>query len=95
PHPKKAKQIEVSYEIKNQGGDLLDKSNIKLQVINAQGKVVDSKVVDKTDAGTASFTIANAGKYQIKATADYNDQIRESNESNNSRTVSFSFGVKI
>jgi subtilase family serine protease len=99
PHQTKPKTVTVVYQVENQGGKAAGQHGVKLQVIDVKGKVVATKTVDKLDLGASSgqavFTVKDNGRYTIKAIADYNNQVRESNETNNSRTVAFGIGIKI
>lgn len=100
PHPKKSKQVLVTFEIKNQGGDVYDrKPDVKVEVLNKEGEVVDSQVIKNftpgTKAGSCTFTVDNTKQYQVKAIADYHNFVRESDENNNNRQLIFSIGRKI
>ncbi|MFA6549433.1 MAG: CARDB domain-containing protein [Candidatus Margulisiibacteriota bacterium] len=99
PYPKKAKNVVVMFEIKNQGGDLADNPNVKIEIMNDAGQVVDSRTIENftpgAKAGSCVFTIDDTKKYQVKATADYNNYVRESDENNNNRQLTFSIGRTI
>jgi subtilase family serine protease len=99
PHPKKAKNVVVTFEIKNQGGSLADNPDVKLEIINDAGQVIDSRTVENftpgAKAGSCVFTVDDTQKYQVKATADYHNYVRESDETNNNRQLTFSIGRKI
>ncbi len=98
-HKTKKKTVVVNYQIKNLGAPTAAKTTLKLQVINGEGKVVATKTVGEIDpgsvGGTETFTLNKTGNYTVRATADYNNLLRETDESNNDRFVQFSIGVKL
>jgi|GEM_PF-6935013 len=92
-------KVIVVYQLKNIGVSNNQKTNVQLQLLDEQGNVIDTRTVNQIDLGapkgSATFSVRDKKRYTIKATADYNNFIRETDETNNSRNLSFGVGIKL
>lgn len=103
PAVKKVKTIKVRYVVQNQGkaAAAASISTVSLFSENGQlaGKVSQINVPPLPAGGSytaeISYPIVAKGRYSIKAVADYNDRIYESNESNNYNVVKLGVGIKL
>jgi len=90
-NPSKDTIVFFTVAIKNQGNGRADSSHVDFYV---DGSLKDSQAIQGIDAGTTvteRFTwIARAGPHNIKAVADSNEEITESDETNNALTVTLS-----
>ena len=83
--------LTFTVSVKNQGGTRANPSHVCFYI---DGSLRGSKEVQGIDAGatmTNTFTwTAKTGSHTIKAVADSDSEVAESNETNNERTVTFS-----
>lgn len=90
------KGILVKYTVKNIGKAPSRPSRTKVQVALPKGMSVDHTTPALKPGDTFStswdYVVAKEGKYQFKVTADYPNNIHESNERNNENSVTFSIG---
>jgi len=93
PADKKSAKVTVVYIIFNQGKSPCPASATKLTSQN--GSVI--KQVPPLKPGeslttTLDYDLAKTGNHWVKVSADYNNRIKESNDSNNDNTIRFSIG---
>jgi len=90
----------IIYTVENQGETAVSASAASIKVLSSAGKEIGASIKNDIPSlppstsytGEINYPIRSKGKYLIKATADYNDKIAESNELNNSNTIKFSIG---
>jgi len=91
----------IIYSVKNQGRGIADPSVSSVDILNDQkmGKSLKNSIPSlppgRSYTATINYPVMTKGKYQVKATADYNNFIGESDELNNSNTMSLSIGFKL
>ena len=96
-HIKKDGKIDVIYTIKNNGAAMAKASKVRIESLTTRNSPVIQQNAPSLDPGNVStnrvtYSVSPGNKYLFKATADYNNMVRESNENNNSNTISFSAG---
>jgi subtilase family serine protease len=86
--PSESDTVTFSVIIKNQGSDITGSSRVAYYIDDAY---LTSALVNPIDAGASAnetFSwIAQGGSYAIKAVADSNNEVTESDEANNENTV--------
>lgn len=95
--------VKIVYTIKNQGTHPSDPSVTSIKILSEEGKEMSKSIKkdipsiapNETYTAVVSCPLRTKGKYIIKATADYNNMIMESNETNNSNSLRFSIGFKL
>lgn len=95
-------KVKIVYTIKNQGAHPSDPSVTYIKILSKDGKDTGQSMKKEIPAlapgafytTEVNYSLKQKGNYMIQATADYNDKIREANETNNYNTLKFSVGVK-
>lgn len=93
----KTGEVKILYEVKNIGKATAPASLAKLSVRSDKTRVhstpsVPSLSPGATYVGEAVYKVTSKKNLVFKMTADYDNQINETNEVNNQNSVSFSFG---
>ncbi|MCX5748833.1 MAG: hypothetical protein NTZ10_01115 [Candidatus Saganbacteria bacterium] len=96
-HVKKDGKVDVIYTVKNQGKAAAKASKTRVEALTTGNMPVIQQNVPSIDPGNiyanrVTYSVSAGKKYLFKATADYNNTVRESNENNNSNSISFSVG---
>ncbi|MFA4966711.1 MAG: CARDB domain-containing protein [Candidatus Margulisiibacteriota bacterium] len=99
-HIKKDQKVTIIYKVKNQGKVMSGKSITNLSIGSSANKQIanvssPALAPGGSYTGQVDYVVPAAGKYVFKASADYKNNVFESNEMNNERSVSFSFGRKL
>ena len=83
--------ITFTVTIKNQGSGRAGYSRVDFYIDGSSRGYQDVQEIDAGATATETFTwIAEAGSHTIKAVADSNNTVTESDETNNEKTVTFS-----
>ncbi len=83
--------ITFTVTIKNQGSGKADYSHVAYYIDDAYLSSASVSPIDAAASANETFTwTAQADSHAIKAVADSNDKVTESNETNNEKTVTFS-----
>lgn len=88
-------KVIVRYTIKNTGTAVAKSSTTKLALTDKKGAIYDSVpglTPGSSVSRTVEYVVPEKGRFEINATADYNNIIAEKNEINNQNSVSFSIG---
>ena len=90
--------VKIVYTVKNQGTAPSKPTVTHFQMLSAQAKesiknAVPSLPPNRSYTAEINYTMAQKGRYDLKATADYNNKINEIDETNNFNTLSFSVGI--
>lgn len=90
--------VKITYTVKNQGLATSRPSTTHFQMLSAQAKesiknAVPSLPPNRSYTAQINYNLASKGRYNLKATADYNNKITEIDETNNFNTLSFSVGI--
>ena len=93
----KSGKVIVLYTVKNTGKVMAPASLAKISENSGKERIISTPSVPALAPGTsysgqAVYTVTSKKNYRFSATADYNNQINETNEINNQNSVSFSFG---
>ncbi len=82
--------VTFTVTIKNQGSDIASPSRVHFYIDDSSRGYQDVPEIVAGATATKTFTwIAQAGSHDIKAVADSNDTLTESDETNNEKTVTF------
>ncbi len=95
--------VKIVYTIKNEGIHPSDPSVTSIKILSKDGKDTGQSMKKEIPAlapgafytTEVKYSIKQKGNYMIQAIADYNDKIREANETNNYNTLKFSVGIKL
>jgi len=90
-NPQKGDNVTFSVTLKNQGSDRADSSRVYFYTDGSSRGYQDVQGIDVDATVTKTFTwTAQVGSHAIKAVADPDDTVTESDEDNNEKTVTFS-----
>lgn len=90
-------KVIVLYTVKNTGKMTSPASIAKISENSGKEKIISTPLIPSLGpgasySGQAVYTVTSKKNYRFSATADYTNQINETNEINNQNSVSFSFG---
>ncbi len=92
--PTESDNVTFTVTIKNQGSGRADSSRVAYYIEGSPAVYQDVQEINAGALVTKTFTwTARAGSHEIKAIADSNNVVTESDETNNERTVTFSVSL--
>ena len=90
-NPQKSDDVTFTVTIKNQGTGKADSSRVHFYIDGSSRGYLNVQEIDAGDkVATTIIWIAQAGSHAIKAVADSDDKVTESDETNNEKAVTFS-----
>ena len=90
-HPSIDDAVTFSVTIKNHGGSRVGSSRVYFYIDGSSRGYQDVQEINAGATVTKTFTWnVQAGSHDIKAVADFNNEVSESDEANNAKTVTFS-----
>lgn len=87
--------VRIKYTVKNIGKAPAKASKAKVHVANENidvTQVTPSLMPGESYSTSLDYAVAKGKRMQINVSADYGNEIRESNEQNNDNTINFSVG---
>ena len=91
PNPSRGEAVMFSVVLKNQGNAVSRTTNMELFIDGSSRGLQDIPAINPGGTATKTYNwVAIVGQHAIKAAADQLNHVKESNESNNERTVTFS-----
>jgi flagellar basal body-associated protein FliL len=90
-NPSMGNDVSFTITITNQGKDKAGASHVAYYIDSAFQDTISVNEIDSGETGKLSFKWkAELGTHKIKAVADFNDSVAESDETNNEKEIAFS-----